>query len=173
MPKMLGAVVTHLYVSARSDFCHDCHDYLAQLLLSPLNPPVQPANAPFRVIWAARSFMVTKVQPPDRHHVTAAQGWLGLGNYAGACAELDQITPTTHPSRHARGPRGHLPCRRSLKSISAFSPVGSPKFRTQRNCTGPGCSAGKAWRKCGHQSLKNCFFDPARFMSSGLQSQLE
>jgi predicted Zn-dependent protease len=33
-----------------------------------------------------------KLAPPDSHHLSAADGWLGLGNFAEARAELDQIS---------------------------------------------------------------------------------
>lgn len=37
--------------------------------------------------------------PPDSHHLSGAQGWLGLGNYLEANAELEQISPKmrVHP----------------------------------------------------------------------------
>jgi len=41
-----------------------------------------------------------KLEPPDSHHLDAAQGWLGLGDWASANAELDQIGVEfcTHPA---------------------------------------------------------------------------
>ena len=38
--------------------------------------------------------------PPDSHHLAAAQGWLGLGNYLEANEELEKIAPAwrAHPS---------------------------------------------------------------------------
>ncbi|HWF19033.1 MAG TPA: tetratricopeptide repeat protein [Verrucomicrobiae bacterium] len=40
-----------------------------------------------------------KLEPPDTHHVNAAQGWLGLGNANEANAELDKIPDAlqSHP----------------------------------------------------------------------------
>jgi predicted Zn-dependent protease len=40
------------------------------------------------------------LQPPDSHHLSAAQGWLGLGNHTEANAELEKIALTlrAHPS---------------------------------------------------------------------------
>jgi predicted Zn-dependent protease len=35
--------------------------------------------------------MTEPLQPPDRLHLQAAEGWIGLGNYAEANDELDQI----------------------------------------------------------------------------------
>ena len=32
------------------------------------------------------------LQPPDTHHLSAAEGWLELGNYLEANSELDNIT---------------------------------------------------------------------------------
>lgn len=39
------------------------------------------------------------LEPPDSHHLSAAVGWLGLGNVAEACAELEKIAPQfqSHP----------------------------------------------------------------------------
>ena len=39
------------------------------------------------------------LQPPDSHHLEAAQGWLELGNHAEADAELDSIASSlrAHP----------------------------------------------------------------------------
>ena len=39
------------------------------------------------------------IQPPDSHHLSAATGWLGLGNVAEAVAELEKIAPQyrSHP----------------------------------------------------------------------------
>jgi predicted Zn-dependent protease len=36
--------------------------------------------------------METTIEPPDCHHLSAAMGWLGLGNWREAKAELDQIS---------------------------------------------------------------------------------
>jgi tetratricopeptide (TPR) repeat protein len=33
------------------------------------------------------------LQPPDSHHIKAAEGWLGLGNWQEANEELERITP--------------------------------------------------------------------------------
>ena len=43
--------------------------------------------------------VVRPLQPPDTLHLRAAQGWLELGNYLEADAELEEITPQlrTHP----------------------------------------------------------------------------
>ena len=40
-----------------------------------------------------------KLEPPDTHHLNAAQGWLGLGNPEEAIAELGKILPElqSHP----------------------------------------------------------------------------
>jgi hypothetical protein len=40
-----------------------------------------------------------QINPPDTHHLEAAEGWLGLGNHAEALAELDEISPElrSHP----------------------------------------------------------------------------
>ena len=39
------------------------------------------------------------IEPPDTHHLLAAQGWLGLGNHVEADAELARISPAlrNHP----------------------------------------------------------------------------
>jgi Flp pilus assembly protein TadD len=44
--------------------------------------------------------MKPPLQPPDSHHLSAAQGWLGLGNQDEANQELEKITPgnQAHPS---------------------------------------------------------------------------
>jgi tetratricopeptide (TPR) repeat protein len=34
-----------------------------------------------------------KLEPPDSHHLDAALGWLGLGDWASANQELDKISP--------------------------------------------------------------------------------
>src|SRR5947209_5474775 len=43
--------------------------------------------------------MKTKLEPPNTHHLNAAQGWLGLGNPAEANVELENIPPAlqSHP----------------------------------------------------------------------------
>jgi predicted Zn-dependent protease len=40
------------------------------------------------------------IEPPDSHHVMAAQGWLELGNFAEAALELERVSVPTreHPS---------------------------------------------------------------------------
>jgi hypothetical protein len=40
-----------------------------------------------------------KLSPPDSHHLKAAEGWLGLGNYLEANDELENIGPQmrAHP----------------------------------------------------------------------------
>ena len=40
-----------------------------------------------------------KLDPPDLHHLNAAEGWLGLGNLAEAQQELEKLSAemTTHP----------------------------------------------------------------------------
>ena len=42
---------------------------------------------------------MTPLQPPDRQHLDAAQGWLDLGNHIEASEELEQIGPEnrSHP----------------------------------------------------------------------------
>jgi hypothetical protein len=35
---------------------------------------------------------VKQLQPPDSHNVVAADGWIGLGNWQAARAELEKIT---------------------------------------------------------------------------------
>lgn len=42
---------------------------------------------------------MNSIEPPDKHHLLAAEGWLELGNELEAFKELDRITPafTTHP----------------------------------------------------------------------------
>jgi len=37
--------------------------------------------------------MEMTLEPPDRHHLSAAIGWLGLGNWHEAKLELEKITP--------------------------------------------------------------------------------
>src|ERR1035441_7362578 len=39
------------------------------------------------------------LEPPDSHYLSAAAGWLGLGNVAGSDAELEKIAPQfrSHP----------------------------------------------------------------------------
>jgi Flp pilus assembly protein TadD len=37
--------------------------------------------------------METMLEPPDRHHLSAAMGWLGLGNWREARVELEKISP--------------------------------------------------------------------------------
>jgi tetratricopeptide (TPR) repeat protein len=43
--------------------------------------------------------MSKPLQPPARHHLSAAQGWLELGNHQAAYEELSKISPTlsAHP----------------------------------------------------------------------------
>lgn len=43
---------------------------------------------------------MTELQPPDSHHLTAAQGWLELGNQLEANTELENITAENraHPA---------------------------------------------------------------------------
>ena len=43
--------------------------------------------------------MIQPLQPPDSHHLLAAQGWLELGNHVEANQELENIAPTlrAHP----------------------------------------------------------------------------
>ena len=36
--------------------------------------------------------MTLQLQPPDAGHLQAAEGWVGLGDYAAANDELEQIT---------------------------------------------------------------------------------
>jgi Flp pilus assembly protein TadD len=40
------------------------------------------------------------LEPPDSHHLSAASGWLGLGNWREAVVELEKIAPALrhHPS---------------------------------------------------------------------------
>jgi tetratricopeptide (TPR) repeat protein len=47
----------------------------------------------------ASAIMFPSLPPADNRHVTAAQGWLELGNHIEANAELDEISPAlrTHP----------------------------------------------------------------------------
>jgi tetratricopeptide (TPR) repeat protein len=40
---------------------------------------------------------VNPLTPPDSHHLSAAQGWIELGNHLEAGAELDKITPELRP----------------------------------------------------------------------------
>ncbi len=42
---------------------------------------------------------VLSLEPPDTHYLSAAQGWIGLGNWSEAAAELDKIRPImrAHP----------------------------------------------------------------------------
>lgn len=42
---------------------------------------------------------MNELQPPDSHHLSAAQGWLELGNQLKANEELERITPQmrAHP----------------------------------------------------------------------------
>jgi hypothetical protein len=42
---------------------------------------------------------VKSLRPPDSHHLQAAEGWIGLGNYAEANDELEQIAAANraHP----------------------------------------------------------------------------
>ena len=35
---------------------------------------------------------MSKIQPPDSHHLSAAEGWLELGNHREAQTELDRIS---------------------------------------------------------------------------------
>src|ERR1019366_10395961 len=43
---------------------------------------------------------IKPLEPPDTHHLSAAQGWLELGNHIDANNELDEITPglRAHPA---------------------------------------------------------------------------
>jgi tetratricopeptide (TPR) repeat protein len=43
---------------------------------------------------------IKPLEPPDTHHLSAAQGWLELGNHIDANNELDEITPElrAHPA---------------------------------------------------------------------------
>jgi Flp pilus assembly protein TadD len=44
--------------------------------------------------------LMKEIEPPDSHHLSAAIGWLGLGNWQEANEELDKIAPAlrAHPS---------------------------------------------------------------------------
>lgn len=39
------------------------------------------------------ALMESTLEPPDRHHLAAALGWLGLGNWHEALLELEKISP--------------------------------------------------------------------------------
>jgi tetratricopeptide (TPR) repeat protein len=41
--------------------------------------------------------MQSALEPPDTHHLSSAIGWLGLGNWREAEADLEKITPALHP----------------------------------------------------------------------------
>jgi len=41
------------------------------------------------------------LSPPDSHHLSAATGWLELGNWQEANEELEEITPELRPHPHA------------------------------------------------------------------------
>jgi tetratricopeptide (TPR) repeat protein len=48
---------------------------------------------------AAQTWVRGSIDPPDSHYLQAAEGWIGLGDYATAAKELEQIAPRfiTHP----------------------------------------------------------------------------
>lgn len=43
--------------------------------------------------------MIPPLEPPDSHHLQAALGWIGLGNFIDANEELEKVTPQlrSHP----------------------------------------------------------------------------
>src|SRR5258707_1267208 len=43
--------------------------------------------------------MIKALEPPDIHHLNAAEGWLGLGSIVDAEQELEQLSPavSSHP----------------------------------------------------------------------------
>ena len=43
--------------------------------------------------------VIPPLEMPDRFHLEAAEGWIGLGDYGSADDELEQISPATrlHP----------------------------------------------------------------------------
>src|SRR5579872_1828414 len=49
-----------------------------------------------------------KLEPPDLHHLNAAEGWLGLGDHLEATAELLQITPDLNAHPKVLEVRWHL-----------------------------------------------------------------
>jgi uncharacterized protein HemY len=42
---------------------------------------------------------MTALEPPDSLHLQAADGWIGLGDYAAASDELEQISPASRAHR--------------------------------------------------------------------------
>jgi hypothetical protein len=54
---------------------------------------VPPLSSSARKRGGAEDRDVKKLEPPDTHHVSAAIGWLELGNPAEAGEEIARITP--------------------------------------------------------------------------------
>ena len=48
---------------------------------------------------------MSKLQPPDTHHLSAAEGWLELGNHAEALSELNLVSPAEQGSVEVLGLR--------------------------------------------------------------------
>jgi predicted Zn-dependent protease len=52
--------------------------------------------------------MIKSLEPPDIHHLNAAEGWLGLGNVSEAEQELTRLTTTVHSHPEVLRVRYHL-----------------------------------------------------------------
>jgi hypothetical protein len=53
-------------------------------------------SIPNQVFFSHGKSLMKPLEPPDSHHLSAAAGWLGLGNVAEAGAELEKIATRFH-----------------------------------------------------------------------------
>ena len=97
------------------------------------------------------------LEPPDSHHLSAAIGWLGLGNVAEAGAELEKIAPQfrSHPDAlavqfdiHAAGGKWDAAAEiaGTLTQLEPKQPGGwiSLAYATRRKKTGGGIPQARA-----------------------------
>jgi hypothetical protein len=79
-----------------------------------------PTSPPRRLPELGKDKAVKELEPHDKRHLDAAQGWLGLGNWREANEELEQITPErrAHPDVLA------LLARRLIVAISETKSLG-------------------------------------------------
>ena len=68
---------------------------------APGNASIKPTRSfgPWFIDSARIILFMQSLEPPDAHYLSAADGWLGLGNLAEARAELERIAPRlrNHP----------------------------------------------------------------------------
>lgn len=75
---------------------------------------------------------MTKLEPPDTHHLSAAMGWAELGNYVEANAEIARIAPAFQKNPDVFAVRWQIAA--SEKNWSAALEVSRAIISTQPNC---------------------------------------